>query len=294
MFILFLSFFDSQEPLFPCEQLRHLTIETSSFGETLRLVKQATNLQTLKLLGNYGPNLVEYEPVAHSEITSLDIVIFCKVLSSNDCLSALLSHLTLPNLSSLCLGVDESGETQFGYNTDENTRWSYDLLPTFISHSSALTTLTLLQIWMPVNHLISLLQSIPTLTTFELEEPHAHRGDDPMITNDLLEVLNCHQIRQPILTRLTSLSLGIYQPVSFSFALFCEVIRSRWNPSSSSESPLDKDDESEVACIKTVKLKTLYDTIPWSLVQPLMILRKRGLDISVEDDGGFLGLVEDE
>lgn len=290
-----LSNYRSEEPLFPCEQLRHLTIDKSSLGDILQVVKQAANLETLELFGDFGDMWWDHEPVIHPKITSLHIIMLCQIEAGEDSLSAPLAYLTLPKLSSLCLEFD-GWDNQGGYITDWITRWSYDLLPTFISHSPALTSLRLLRIWMPINHLISLLQSIPTLTTFELEEHDGLHGDPvgSMITNDLLEVLNCHQIRQPILTGLTSLSLGMCLPTSFSFTLFCEVIRSRWNPSSSSESPLVKDDESDIACIKTVKLKILYDTISWSLVQPLMILRKRGLDISVEDVGGLLGLVEDE
>ena len=185
-------------------------------------------------------------------------------------MTKLLQMLILLMLQSLSIVSETSG-----YKTNQgNISWASKELPSLISRSSAtITSLHLDSVWVPTGDLITLLGTMPALTILSLSERCYDTAFDTaieipfMLNNQLLSNLHFHQGRQPILTRLTSLSLGGCSLTDFDMPLFVKVIQSRWKPSIHIEG--------EMVCIKTVRLGVTPGSIDRNAVQSLMMLRMR-------------------
>ena len=213
--------------------------------------------------------------VACSNLKSLKIIITDAEDETE--MRILFQSLTLPQLQSLYI------QAQNDYLTSQyDQTWLLLDLPSLISRSSILiTSFSLNRIWMNTSDLISLLQLLPALTFLFLSESYGGLDTvSPMINNQFLSSMYMqHQDQQPILTRLTSLNLDLGpQAESFSFPMFVDMIHSRWKPAYLNDN--------DIACIKTVRLFALEFVIVPNTVDSLMVLRKRGLDITIKDVNG--------
>ena len=267
---------DVDNALIPLNQLVHFEMRFSLLSEIARSLLKLPNLLTLtvkyprtsRVKTTAGDRVVER--LVNSNITALEIVV--RDESTEENMASLFDMLVLPKLQSLSI------VSTCDYKTNqEDTYWSAHQLPALISRSSALiTSFKLDDIWMPPGDLIALLRSMPALTDLFICELSIE--DDPsVLTDEFFLNLHCHRDRQPLLTNLTSLTLFGFD-LSFTMRIFVEAIQSRWIPSSLAED--------EVACIRTVELHISEDTIDPDSVRSLMALRKRGLDITIEDENG--------
>lgn len=282
--------FDTENTTIPWSQIIHLHIVYSRSTEILRILAESPDLRTLKI-GHYpirvdGSDVRKHEQFLHPSLVLLDIALE----DTNDAMNMtkLLNLLDLPNLRSLSIASTSKDQSWQSKSVDQEiqsrSHWSKQL-PSFLSRSSAITTFTLRSIWVSTNDLIALLQRMPALTTFSMSEPHLVNSEKslPFILNDdfLLSISGRGlDDRQPLLTRLTSLSLRGRSSDSFSMPVFIDIIQSRWKPSSLIED--------EVACIRRVKLQVLENRIDPGIVHPLLILEKRGLDVVIKDKAGIV------
>ena len=255
----------------PWNQIVNLAIWRCPVSQLRQTLATMRNLQTIKIMPTDANDIGERERFTHSNITSLEFLV--PDSTSEKRMVSVLDALSLPGLQSLCIRA-------FNYRTNQGKqRWSSDQLPCLISRSSApINTFELGSTWVPTSDLVALLRSMPTLTILSITEPSNTDADSkPMINDGLLFCIHCNHNRQPLLPRLVSLTLDA-KHASFSMITFVEMIHSRWKPLYLVDG--------DVACIKTVRL-TVYDTtVAFPGVRSLLMLRKRGLDILIEDKDG--------
>lgn len=267
---------DDRSTTIPWSQIVDLRAKEACVPRLAGSLQKLTNLSSLSVDYLRRPEADDEKVISHSNLKALEI--FLAINEDEEEMQSLFESLTLPQLRSLCIEVENQ------YLTSQNSlTWMSTELPSLISRSSALITyLSLKNVWMGTSDLISLLRIMPVLTSlFLLESDYEGPNMSPMINDQLLSRMYIlHQDQQPILTRLTFLYLKVSPRASFSIPMFVEMIHSRWKPAY-----LDDD---EVACIETVRLHVWDVAIPPNAIYPLTLLRKRGLDLLIKDMNGML------
>ena len=249
--------------------------------QSLRHFRSLRSLQVTYPCYRQDPNPVQQQ--VRSDLRSLTLLLRQADHKLELQMATFLDMLIVPKLDSLSIISNDPT-----YITNQGgISWSSRQLPSLISRSSAsITSFSLDRAWVPTNDLLALLNSMPSLISLFLREPSYPYSDivPSMLQNELLSNLDLNQNLQPILPRLISLTLEECQLASdFSVSLFVKVIQSRWKPS------MDN-----VACIKTVRLTLVDGLVSRRDLPSLVMLRKRGLDISVEDVDGEVPLSEEK
>ena len=271
-----------REASIPWNQILHLQVKYLAPLQILDLLAVSPDLRTL-VVGSFSSRSDE-RPVGprprfrHPNLTLLDIILGSVIDAAG--MEWLLESMDLPNLKSFSImSPDEQyDQWQVAYGSHRSNQL---LLPLLLC-SSTITTFTLHRIWVSTNNLIVLLQRMPSLSSFLMSDPDFRdptKSLPSMLNDDFLLNISGHSYhdRQPLLTRLISLSLEGLVHDSFSMHVFVDVIQSRWSPS-----PI----EDEVTCIRTVKLSVRKGCIDPAVVHPLTILEKHGLDVVVKDQDG--------
>ena len=263
----------------PWTQLTRLDVWYSLSSDIVSLLAESVNLQSLKISCYYperfDPTSNPEQPVhRHLTLTVLEFFIYDYTMHGH--LARSLDLLDLPKLqhfSVMNISLYPLPESKRLF--EDGLHWSSKQLPSFLARSSEITTFSLDNVWVDTDALIILLQRLPALTSLSLSEPVAL----PMLNDTFLASISGHGHKdgQPLLPRLTSLILEGYT-LSFSMPVFVDVVCSRWKSFSHIEG--------EIAVIKSVKLKIKSDKISPVMVQSLITLEKRGLDISIKDQNG--------
>lgn len=258
----------------PLNQLTFVDTVSSKREQMGDILDFCSNIVTLKVwqrtaMGAYS-NLSVNSQTISKKVSSLTLR-FCRYEEEGDFLEAVFASYTLPALTQLHVEAkDPPCESE----------WPKDEFTKFIARSQcSITSFSLHRLGISDLDVISVLQVLPSLLTFSINDDNVRWGESP-ITSRLISHLHSSDnddqssSSPSLLPKLRSLSLNVGGAV-FDDAAFVDMVSSRWLPDPEYAEVVG------VACLRSVVLHFRHREVDRKIYEPLDCLDKMGMQVVI-------------